>query len=66
MGVVQASVLLASVIGTTVCNLGGLFLLDGLEVMRATGGLGLTTFPIIVGASLVWYAGAMSRRGVLR
>jgi hypothetical protein len=58
-------VLLASAIGTIVCNLGGLFLLGGMQVMRETGGLGLTVFPIIVAASLASYAGAMRRAGVL-
>ena len=59
-------VLLASVIGTIVCNLGGLFLLGGMEVMRETGGLGFTAVPIIVGAFLAYYARAMSKKGVLR
>jgi hypothetical protein len=58
-------VLLASVIGTIVSNLGGLFLLGGMEVMRETGGLGLTLFPIIFAAVLASYARAMSRKGVL-
>jgi hypothetical protein len=58
-------VLLASVIGATVCNLGGLFLLGGMEVMRETGGLGFTVFPIIVATFLAYYAQAMSKRGVL-
>ena len=58
-------VLLASVIGTIVCNLGGLFLLGGLDVMRRTNALGLTAFPVIVGALLAYYARAMSTRGVL-
>ena len=58
-------VLLASVIGVAVCNLGGLFLLGGMEVMRATGALGLTVFPVIVAAFLAYYARAMSRKGVL-
>jgi hypothetical protein len=58
-------VLLASVIGTIVSTLGGLFLLGGMEVMRETGGLGLTVFPIIFAAVLASYARAMSRKGVL-
>ena len=57
--------LLASVIGAIVFNLGGLFLLGGMEVMRETGGLGLTLVPIIVGAFLGYYARAMSKKGVL-
>jgi hypothetical protein len=60
------SILLASVIGTSVVNLGGLFLLGGLEVMGGTSDLGLTVLPIIVAAFLVYYARAMSRKGVLR
>ena len=59
-------VLLASLIGTIVCNLGGLFLLGGMEVMRATDGLGLTVFPIFVAAFLAYCARAMSKKGVLR
>jgi hypothetical protein len=58
-------VLLASLIGTIVCNLGGLFLLGGLDVMRRTNALGLTVFPVIVGALLAYYARALSTRGVL-
>ena len=58
-------VLLASAIGAIVSNLGGLFLLGGMEVMRETGGLGLTLFPIIFAAVLASYARAMSRKGVL-
>jgi hypothetical protein len=59
-------VLLASVTGTIVSTLGGLFLLGGMEVMRETDGLGLTVFPIIVAALLAYYARAMSKKGVLR
>jgi hypothetical protein len=59
-------VLLASVIATSVSSLGGLFLLGGMEVMRATGGLGLTVVPIFVAAFLAYYARAMSKKGVLR
>ena len=58
-------VLLASVIGTIVCNLGGLFLLGGMEVMGGTSDLGLTVFPILFGAFLAYYARAMSKKGVL-
>ena len=58
-------VLLASLIGAIVSTLGGLFLLGGMEVMRETGGLGLTVIPIIVAAFLAYYARAMSKKGVL-
>lgn len=58
-------VLLASVIGAIVYNLGGLFLLGGMEVMRETGGLGFTVIPIIFAAFLAYYARAMSKKGVL-
>jgi hypothetical protein len=58
-------VLLASVIGAIVFNLGGLFLLGGMEVMRETGGLGLTVVPIIFAGFLAYYARAMSTKGVL-
>ena len=60
-----SQVLLASVIGTIVFNLGGLFLLGGMKVMRETGGLGLTAFPVIVAALLAYYARAMSKKGAL-
>ena len=58
-------VLLASVTGAIVANLGGLFLLGGLEVMRETGGLGFTALPIIFAAFLAYYARSMSQKGVL-
>ena len=58
-------VLLASMIGTIVCNLGGLFLLGGMKVMRETGGLGLALFPVLFAGFLAWYARAMSKKGVL-
>ena len=58
--------LLASLIGTSASSLGGLFLLGGMEVMRETGGLGLTVFPVIIAALLAYYARAMSKQGVLR
>jgi hypothetical protein len=59
-------VLLASVIGTIVSSLGGLFFLGGIAVMRETGGLGLTMVPVVVAALLASYARAMTKRGVLR
>lgn len=58
-------VLLVSLIGALVYNLGGLFLLGGLDVMRETDGLGPTIFPIIFAAFLTYYAHAMSKKGVL-
>jgi hypothetical protein len=58
-------VLLVSVIGAIAANLGGLFLLGGMEVMSETGGSGFTVFPIVVAASLAYYARAMSKTGVL-
>jgi hypothetical protein len=58
-------VLLASVIAAVVFNLGGLFLLGGMEVMRETGGVGFTLFPIVFAAFLAYYARAMSKKGVL-
>ena len=57
--------LLASLIGVVVCNIGGLLLLGGLEVMRATGALGATVIPVIFAALLAYYAHAMSKKGVL-
>jgi hypothetical protein len=57
--------LLASVIGATVANLGGLFLLGGMKVMAETDALGFTIFPVILAAFLACYARAMSRKGVL-
>lgn len=57
--------LLAAVIGVIVSNLGGLFLLGGMEVMGETGALGFTVFPVIVAAFLAYYARAMRRTGVL-
>lgn len=56
-------VLLASVIGWIISSLGGLFLLDGMRVMRETDSLGLTLFPIIVGAFLAYYAHATRYSG---
>ena len=58
-------VLLASVIAAVVFNLGGLFLLGGMEVMRETGGLGFTVIPILFAAFLAYYARAMRVKGVL-
>ena len=58
-------VLLASVIGAIVANLGGLFFLGGMEVMGGTSALGFTVFPIIFAAFLAYYARAMSKKGVL-
>lgn len=58
-------VLLASLIGTAISSLGGLFFLGGMAVMRETDALGLTMFPVVVAAILVSYAGAMSKKGVL-
>jgi hypothetical protein len=58
-------VLLASLIGAIVSNLGGLFLLGGMEVMRETDALGFTVFPVIVAAYLAYYARVMSKKGVL-
>ena len=58
-------VLLASLIGAIVSTHGGLLLLGGMEVMRATGGFGLTAIPIVVAVFLAYYAGAMSKTGVL-
>ena len=57
--------LLASVIGTMVSTLGGLFLLGGMKVMAETNALGITIFPVIFAAVLAYYARAMNRRGVL-
>ena len=58
-------VLLASAIGALAYNLGGLFLLGGMQVMRETGGLGLTVVPILFAAFLAYYALAMNKKGVL-
>jgi hypothetical protein len=57
--------LLASLMAWVVCNLGGLFLLDGLLVMGAPTELFLTLFPIVVAAFLAYYTRAMTKRGVL-
>jgi lipid-A-disaccharide synthase-like uncharacterized protein len=58
-------VLLASAIGAIVSNLGGLFLLGGMEVMGETDGLGFSAIPILSAAFLAYYAHAMSKKGVL-
>jgi hypothetical protein len=58
-------VLLVSVIGAIVCNLGGLFLLGGMEVMGETSDLAFTVFPIIFAAFLAYYARAMNKKGML-
>jgi len=58
-------VLLASVIGAIVYNLGGLFLLGGMEVMGGTSEMSLTVIPIFFAAFLAYYARAMSKKGVL-
>ena len=57
--------LAASLTGVIASNLGGLFLLGGMQVMRETGGVGLTLLPVVVAALLAYYARAMSKRGVL-
>ena len=57
-------VLLASLIGAAVSNLGGLFLLGGMEVMDGPSA-GFSAIPIIIGAFLAYYAHAMSKKGVL-
>ena len=58
-------VLLASLIGAIVINIGGLFLFGGWKVMSETGGLGFTAVPVVIAAFLAYYARAMSRKGVL-
>jgi lipid-A-disaccharide synthase-like uncharacterized protein len=60
------NVLTASMAGAIVSNLGGLFLLGGIEVMRATGGLGCTAVRIVFGVLMALFARAMRRTGVLR
>jgi hypothetical protein len=59
-------VLLASLIGTIGCNLGGLILLGGMKVMRETDGLALSIFPMLFAGLLAGYAASMRRKGVLR
>jgi len=58
-------VLFASLIGLVVSTHGGLLLLGGMEVMRGTGGFGLTAIPIVIAVFLAFYARAMSKTGVL-
>jgi len=58
-------VLIVSLVGAAVSNLGGLFLLGGMEIMRKTGGVGFSAVPIVFGIAMAGYAGAMSKRGVL-
>ena len=58
-------VLVASVIGAIVSNLGGLFLLGGMKVMGGTSALGFAAFIIVFAAFLACYARAMCQKGVL-
>ncbi len=58
-------VLFASVTGAIVSNLGGLFLLGGMEAMGGAGALGFAVFIIIFAAFLALYARAMCKKGVL-
>lgn len=58
-------VLVISAIGAITSNLGGLFLLGGMDVMSKTGGLGFTAVPIVFGLFMAGYAGVMSKKGVL-
>jgi hypothetical protein len=58
-------VLLASLIGAIVANLGGLFLLGGTGVMGETSDLALTVLPVVLAAFLAYYARAMSAQGLL-
>jgi hypothetical protein len=59
-------VLVVSAIGAIASNLGGLFLLGGWDVMSKTGGLGFTAVPIVFSLFMATYAGAVSKKGVLR
>jgi hypothetical protein len=63
---VAFQVLVISAIGAITSNLGGLFLLGGMEVMGKTGGLGFSAVPIVFGLFMATYAGAMTNKGVLR
>lgn len=56
-------VLLASVVGAIVSNLGGLFFLGGMKALGGDSALAFTT-PILA-AFLAYYARAMCRKGVL-
>jgi hypothetical protein len=58
-------VLVASVIGAIVSNLGGLFLLGGMKVMGGASALGFASFIIVFGAFLAYYARAMGKKGLL-
>lgn len=58
-------VLVASVLGAIVSNLGGLFLLGGMAVMGGASALGFAVFIIIVAVLLAYYARAMEKKGVL-
>jgi hypothetical protein len=58
--------LLVSAVGAIVSNLGGLFLLGGMEVMGKTDGLGFSAVPIGFGAVMASYAWVMRNKGVLR
>jgi hypothetical protein len=62
---VAVHVLFASVTGAIVSNLGGLFLLGGMEAMGGAGALGFAVFIIIFAAFLALYARAMTKKGVL-
>jgi hypothetical protein len=59
------SVLVASVAGAIVSNLGGLLLLGGMKAMGGSGALGFAAFIIIFAAFLALYARAMRKSGVL-
>lgn len=56
---------LVSLIGACGSSLGGLAFLGGMEVMAATGGLGLTLLPVAVAALLAAYSRVMVQKGVL-
>ncbi len=58
-------VLVASVIGAIVSNLGGLFLLGGMKVMGGASALGFASCIIVFAAFLAYYARAMGKKGVL-
>ena len=58
-------VLLASVIGAIVSNLGGLLLLGGMAVMGGASALVFAVFIIVIAALLAFYARAMHKKGVL-
>lgn len=58
-------VLIASVLGAIVSNLGGLFLLGGMAVMGGANALGFAVLIIIVAVLLAYYAHAIRKKGVL-